>query len=83
MSYGQSNIILLIINIFSYLSVILELICDILDLNLGKNNYNSRRHTLHQCRQFDMSDIYVRRIRPLKGHAQTALKLFINTKTRA
>ena len=36
MSYGQSNIILLIINIFSYLSVILELICDILDLNLGK-----------------------------------------------
>ena len=36
MSYGQSNIILLIINIFSYISVILELICDILDLNLGK-----------------------------------------------
>ena len=32
-SYGQSNIILLIINIFSYISVILELI---LDLNLGK-----------------------------------------------
>ena len=26
MSYGQSNIILLIINIFSYISVILELI---------------------------------------------------------
>ena len=38
MSYGQSNIILLIINIFSYISVILDLICDIglLDLNLGK-----------------------------------------------
>ena len=36
MSYGQSNIILLIINKFSYISVILELICDILDLNLGK-----------------------------------------------
>ena len=36
MSYGQSNIILLILNIFSYISVILELICDILDLNLGK-----------------------------------------------
>ena len=36
MSYGQSNIILLIINIFSYISVIFELICDILDLNLGK-----------------------------------------------
>ena len=36
MSYGQSNIILLIINIFSYISVILELICDILELNLGK-----------------------------------------------
>ena len=36
MSYGQSNIILLIINIFSYISVILEMICDILDLNLGK-----------------------------------------------
>ena len=36
MSYGQSNIILLIINIYSYISVILELICDILDLNLGK-----------------------------------------------
>ena len=36
MSYGQSNIILLIINIFSYISVILELISDILDLNLGK-----------------------------------------------
>ena len=36
MSYGKSNIILLIINIFSYISVILELICDILDLNLGK-----------------------------------------------
>ena len=34
MSYGQSNIILLII--FFYISVILELICDILDLNLGK-----------------------------------------------
>ena len=36
MSNGQSNIILLIINIFSYISVILELICDILDLNLGE-----------------------------------------------
>ena len=36
MSYGQSNIVLLIINIFSYISVILEMICDILDLNLGK-----------------------------------------------
>ena len=36
MRYGQSNIILLIINIFSYISVIIELICDILDLNLGK-----------------------------------------------
>ena len=36
MSYGHPNIILLIINIFSYISVILELICDILDLNLGK-----------------------------------------------
>ena len=36
MSYGQSNIILLIINIFFYLSVILELICAMLDLNLGK-----------------------------------------------
>ena len=36
MGYGQSNIILLIINIFSYISVILEMICDILDLNLGK-----------------------------------------------
>ena len=36
MSYGQSNIILPLINIFSYISVILELICDILDLNLGK-----------------------------------------------
>ena len=36
MSYGQSNIIVLIINIFSYISVILELIYDILDLNLGK-----------------------------------------------
>ena len=36
MSYGKSNIILLIINIFSYISVILELICDILDQNLGK-----------------------------------------------
>ena len=36
MSFGQSNIILLILNIFSYISVILELICDILDLNLGK-----------------------------------------------
>ena len=36
MSYGQSNIILLILNICSYISVILELICDILDLNLGK-----------------------------------------------
>ena len=36
MSYGQSNSILLIINIFSYISVIFELICDILDLNLGK-----------------------------------------------
>ena len=35
-SYGQSNIILLIINKFSYISVILELICDILDLNFGK-----------------------------------------------
>ena len=36
MSYGQSNIIILIINIFSYISVILELICDILDLNLDE-----------------------------------------------
>ena len=36
MSYGKSTIILLIINIFSYISVILELICDILDLNFGK-----------------------------------------------
>ena len=45
MSYGQSNIILIIINIFSYISVIFELICDILDLNLGKIQ---RRHSLHQ-----------------------------------
>ena len=32
MSYGQSNILLLIINIFSYISGFLELICDILDI---------------------------------------------------
>ena len=36
MSYGQSNIILLIKNIFTHIFVILELICDILDLNLCK-----------------------------------------------
>ena len=36
MSYGQSNIIFLLINIFTYISVILELVCEILDLNLGK-----------------------------------------------
>ena len=85
MSYGQSNIILLIINIFSYISVILELICDILDLNLGK----IQSSTIHgdivciNLRKCDMSDIYVRRIHPLKAHAQTALNLLINTKTRA
>ena len=70
MSYGQSNIILLIINIFTYISVILESICDILDLNLGKI-------------QLQMSDIYVRRICPLNAHTQTPLILLINTKTPA
>ena len=80
MSYGQSNIILLIINIFSYISVILELICDILDLNLGKIHGDIVCINLRQC---DMSHIYVRRIRQLKAHAQTALKMSINTKTRA
>ena len=62
MSYGQSNIILLIINIVSYISVILELICDILDLNLGKIQlqftaiYNLHqpspvRHERHLCEE--------------------------------
>ena len=36
MSYGQSNLILPIINIFTYIFVIHRLICDILDMNLGK-----------------------------------------------
>ena len=36
MSYDQSNIILSIINILTYIYVIHMLICDILDMNLGK-----------------------------------------------
>ena len=36
MIHGQSNIILLIINIFSYISEILEQIRNILDMNLGE-----------------------------------------------
>ena len=35
MSYGQSNIILPMINIFTYIYVIHKLICDILDIHLG------------------------------------------------
>ena len=36
MSYGQYNIILCITNIFTDIYVIFKLICDLLDLNLGK-----------------------------------------------
>ena len=36
MSYGQSNVILPNINIFTYIYVIHKLICDILDTNFGK-----------------------------------------------
>ena len=36
MSYGQSNIILIINKYINYIPVILEFICDISDLNLSK-----------------------------------------------
>ena len=54
-SYGQSNIILLIINICSYISVILELICDILDLNLGKTRLHKSRSSRSEL-EFDLSN---------------------------